>query len=153
MRIFLNDEYEEFALNILNYIDGAPLEITKPITGTELIHLMEIKNLIRLLKKVFAFLALAIFLSLSLAKDYKKIFLYGIILTFFIAVLLLILPFDFLFYGMHLIAFSPGTWIFPQQATLYKTYPPEFFNAMFYFLIGIIILLNSFFLFLFRFIY
>jgi integral membrane protein (TIGR01906 family) len=92
----------------------------------ELVHLKDVRCVIQyLLGALMISVVLFVFL-LRFAKDRRKIFFYGGIITIVLPILFF-LPFDLLFTQMHNLFFEPGSWVFPPDALLVNLYPVQFF--------------------------
>ena len=126
------------ASNLINFLQGSSsLNDSVFYTKEELIHLNDVKTLIRTLSILF-YIILAALIILIVYLIYKKeyIFLfnsliYGSLITLALIVILSLFSnygFSSLFRVFHIISFRNQYWLLPETASLIKLFPQEFFE-------------------------
>lgn len=91
-------------------------------------HIRDVKIVLHVLLAVYGALVLLI-LFLSLQLPITKLMIYGGGITVGGIALAAIIPFDPAFTFFHSLFFSAGTWTFPYNSILIRSYPQEFFMA------------------------
>jgi len=110
--------------NIISYFQGK--EELRGFTFYEAEHLKDVRFVIWLLIFVMIFGIIA----LIMIND-KQAVVYGGILSLILPLVLVLLPFEFMFNLFHQIFFPQGNWIFDVNSILIQMYPIEFFYSFF----------------------
>ncbi|MBI4154557.1 DUF1461 domain-containing protein [Candidatus Woesearchaeota archaeon] len=125
---------ESAILNVINYLNYKQ-ELDKNLfNDKEILHLKDIFNIFLILKLIFI-VSFIIFLFL-IFKDFEcllKPFLYSLILTIIISLILYVINFNSLFLNFHKLIFFNDYWLLdPSKDILIRLFPQEFFQNSLY---------------------
>lgn len=128
-------------------------EISADATAAEILHLEDVKEMMK--KADYSFYVLLLSCTLIITYIYKdkrylsKLLLYGgiaassLVVLFFIFALI---NFDFLFNLFHQIFFPQGNWVFSADSYLIRTFPRAFFISLARKIISLSLILASIFI-------
>lgn len=141
-----NKEATKFVINCINSFCNINSGSSNGFKKEELIHLVDVKNLLSILKIIFSF---SLFFSLLLfpyIKLHKKVFLF-LILIFILFLLISLISFNSSFEIFHKILFKKN-YEFPENYLLVKIFPSRFFIFCFIFssLVSLLLFFLLFFL-------
>lgn len=117
--------------NLLNYLNNKE-ELNFNYTGIELIHLQDVKSLIKILGMIVYVIGFLLLLILIFNKEeINNILIISGLITIGVIFILFLLNFSFLFTKFHEILFTNNYWLLNENSLLIKTYPLEFFINFF----------------------
>lgn len=119
--------------NTLNYLHN-PEELQLNYTSSELSHLKDVQNIMKMMDYLFYFSLLVCTLIVTFYRKKKeklsKLFLYGGSVTVTLVILILLsslISFNVVFTLFHRIFFPQGNWTFPAESLLIQIFPEGFF--------------------------
>ena len=123
-------------MNVVNYVNGAG-SLNEAFNDREADHLDDVKNLFSKIKAVYYGFLLALTGTVAILFVKKKLDVVpdafvrsGLISLFLLVALFLIsLNFGSFFASIHRPFFEGGSWMFPTDSILIKTFPEEFFRS------------------------
>lgn len=144
------------SIEITNWINGTSNTLKVPLTGPEMRHLEDVKELLGFRNWLFVLsvltLSLIAFDSIQ-AGTLRQVLRYAIriqllsIVAMALTMLVAILNWNIAFTLFHEVLFPPGTWQFPIDSTLIQLYPEQFWStgALLFFILFIlcVITINS----------
>lgn len=119
------------AKNILNHIQSKEPLNPMLLNEKEQLHLSDVKNLVTKGHQVLIVLMLLQLILWIKIKEKRKTLLYASLFTLIILALLIVFPFEQVFFKFHKIVFTNDFWLLnPATDNLIKMYPQSVFQAV-----------------------